>query len=414
MIAAAHMDKTPDKTNDKKTGKNKQPQFSRMSLNVLMLISTVLIVILYVPKNKEEMVTLPTAPSLNSQSWLSDSGAQIWFSPYLTDRLEIQLWYKAGYRYDGEQKGTAHLLAQLLKYESRKRQLPMEVSLDQDFIKVSLHLSKAPLAMRKTLQDASALLYHPKLATTLLNTLRQSPVALSPPLSSHLLQKVYGQHSYAGPKTGTQSSLANISRQQLQVFQQQFLNPKRLHASIVGDISEAGAQLIMETLLPVSRHQSAKKVTHQPHSSNHVSENNMAVLVWPGLNSLQTPNQHKQLINTYLLTHILKMQHPQHIKLRPGKLNNTLYINDSKQLQISLQEIQDSAMMARAKRQLATRWLEQVQNADKLSRYLVRLNAYGLPVNQMNKNLQYLQAISFNRWQKDTAKLLEPLAFNDQ
>ncbi len=115
--------------------KKKQPKFSRMSLNVLMIISTVLIVILYVPKNKEEMITLPTAPSLNIQSWLSDSGAQIWFSPYLTDQLEIQLWYKAGYRYDGEQKGSSHLLAQLLKYESRKRQLPMEISLDQDFIK---------------------------------------------------------------------------------------------------------------------------------------------------------------------------------------------------------------------------------------------------------------------------------------
>ncbi len=372
------------------------PQFSRMSLNVLMLVSVLLIVIFAVPGGKQEQTPLPKAPKINAQIWLSDSGSQIWYSPHLSSTIEIQLWFKAGFQYDGAFKGRANLLAQLLKYESTQQKLPIEVSLDQDFIKIALHLSPSAVSLKQQIDKTVALLYHPKLSRKLLNQLRLSNHSLS----QDLRLKVYGQHAYAGPRQGTDKSLKRISRADLQKFQQQYLHPKRLLASIVGDLTERSAQIIMETLLPPSRHKAARVKTLASVKTSFASQDNMMVMVKPGLAHLEKAEQYQQLVNNYLLLQVLDILQPRQSKWIHGRSNNTLYVQQTALFrQNMLQEI-DWDMILRAKRQLAGNWVSQVEEAPALSRYLVHLNAYNLPINHMTKSLQHLQSIDQNSWQK--------------
>ncbi len=386
------------------------PQFSRMSLNILMLVSVVLIVIFAAPgtkqAQKQEQPPLPKAPKINAQVWLSDSGSQVWYSPHLSSTIEIQLWFKAGFRYDGEFKGRANLLAQLLKYQSTQYQLPMQISLDQDFIKIALHLSTSAVSIKQQIDKTVALLYRPRLSNKLLKQLRMANHSAS----QDLRQKAYGQHAYAGPRQGTEKSLKRISRADLQKFQQQHLHPNRLFASIVGDLTEHSAQIIMETLLPPSKYKAASVQPLAPLKTSFASQNNMMVMVKPGLAHLEKAEQYQQLVNNYLLLQVLDILQPSQNKWINGRSNNTLYVQQTAQFRQNMLQDIDWDMILRAKRQLAGNWLSQVEEAPALSRYLVHLNAYNLPINHMTKSLQHLQSIDQDSWQKFYQQQLSTLS----
>ncbi len=375
---------------------SQKTQFSRMSINVLMLVSVVLIVILYQPADQSVQEPLPTAPVLNTKIWLSDSGSQVWFHPMPSDTIEIQFWFKAGFRHDGTHKGQAYLLAQLLKYEGTMRKLPLEVSLDQDFIKIALHLNKSPIIMKDQIDQTVALLQHPALSHKRLKKLRSVNVSLS----QNLRLKAYGKHAYAGPRKGTTQSLNRITRADVQKYHHQYLHPKRLFTSIVGDLNEHSASIIMETLLPTSAHAHALDVPLAPLKSHYASLGEMAILVKPGLNSVLSKKHQAQLVKDYLLMQVLHTLQPKDSQWVTGISNNTLYLNQLTKFRQHMREEPDWDMILRAKRQLASRWLQQVDGAPALSRFLAHLNAYNLPVNHMTQNLKHLQAITLMNWQQ--------------
>jgi len=376
-----------------------QPKFNRMSLNVLMLVSVVLIVILGSTGPGAQQLSLPDAPNLNVNTWQSDSGASIWYNPQISTSIEMQFWYKAGYRYDQDLKGTAYLLAQLLKYESKQRSLDMKISLDQDFIKIGLSLNKDPSTLKKQISQASTLLYHPVLANSWLSQLRANQNSLTDQLRS----QAYGTHPYAGPKQGDANTLSSITRKQLQNFHHQYLHPKRLSVSVVGDLDQATAQVISETLLPISKYLSASELQLKPQTSHQAQAADISVLVQPGIKELNTASHH-------MLSHVLNQQAPKQLSFQLGQLNSTLYVQGRSQLIGQLKQIEqgefDWDMMLRAKRQIAHSWLKQLQGAQALSRYLVHLNAYDLPVNQMANNLNHLKEIDMDSWQQTSQKLL--------
>ena len=368
-----------------------QPKFNRMSLNVLMLICITLIIILGSTGSGSEKITLPDAPNLNINTWQSDSGASIWYSPQLSQTIEVQFWYKAGFRYDQKYKGTAHLLAQLLKYESKQRSLPMKISLDQDFIKIGLSLNTAPSTLKKQINQATKLLYHPALANDRLNQLRTSQASLTDQLRS----QAYGVHPYAGPKQGNKKTLQNITRAQLQSFHHQYLHPKRLFMSLVGDVDQQTAQVITETLLPASKHVSANDPHLIPKASHFAHTADIFVLVQPGVKILEKSDNKKNLASHYLLNQVLNQYNPRQVSYQLGQLNNTLYVQGLTQVSEQLKQIEqgefDWDMMLRAKHQLAISWLKQLQGAQSLSRYIVHLNAYNLPADQMAKDFSHLK-----------------------
>jgi len=387
----------------------KQPQFSRMSLNALMLVCIILIIILAGPGTGPDQLELPDAPKINVNVWQSDSGARVWYSAHLSNSIELQLWYQAGFRYDGQQKGSANLLAQLLKYESKQLALPVKVALDQDFIKIALSLSSDPLVLKKQISSISKLIYHPRLSNNWLTQLRNGQQSLT----DQLRMQAYGDHPYAGPKQGSPGSLHNITRSQIQSFHHLYLHPKRLFVSIVGDISEQTTQVIIETLLPASKHAKAKELLVNSHVSEQANTSNISVLVQPGIENFKIAQPKTLLANHYLISQVLNQQQPNQVKYQLGQLNNTFYIQGLAQVRKLLKQIEqgefDWDMMLRAKRQLASKWLRQVQDAQKLSRYLVHLNAYDLPIDHMANNLTDLQEIDMDSWQQVSSQLLVAL-----
>jgi len=353
-----------------------QPKFSRASLNVLMIVSTVLIVIFGQTARKAEKTDFPTAPKFPVSAWQTDSGAKIWYSPYLTDGLEIQLWYDAGYRYDTEHQGLAFMLASLIRQEAKARELPISVSLDPDFLKVGIILSTDPVAMKRQIDQLQSLLRRPTLDHKILAQLRTANTRLS----QALIQQLYGQHPYAGPDNGVETQRDSVTRADVQKFHQQFMHPQRLHGAIVGDINQHTAQIIMESLLPPSRHphEAVGQLSSMPwHSSGHSHQTAYAL---PGFG--QDNQDHKtpsaqHAVDLAMTEAILKQVGDVQIQLIPGMVNSTLLINaDAATLQ-TMKSAVDSDMIALAQRHLISQWLTQVNQSSGLCLWLAMSNAYG-------------------------------------
>ena len=397
-----------------------QPKFNRMSLNVLMLASAALIVIFGQSARQMNHKPLPPAPKLDISIWHADSGAKIWYSPYFSETLEIQLWYQAGRSFDDTQPRRAELLAKLLKLESQNLNLPLQVAIDQDFLKLTLHLSTDPIQMKQQIEKSVALIYRPKLSTKHLRTLQT--IKDIPSLSDELWQKAYAGESYGhSPETPLD---VQITRAQLQKYQQKYIHPERLHASIVGDISERGAQIIMESLLPASKHKAAHYSQQLSTPINNIEHRELFIATWPG-ESLETTQddspetklnqqkaQLKSLINKQMIAQLLKSIHGDLVTLQTGKINSTLLIQQSSQLKRAVHDQIDSDMIDHQTRQLAKKWLAQVNNASGLSQYLVQLNAYQLPVNQLTKNLLALDGWDEDDWETASETLL-PWLYKD-
>lgn len=396
-----------------------QPKFNRVSLNVLMVASAALIVIFGQSARQMDQKPLPPAPKLDISIWHADSGAKVWYSPYFSETLEIQLWYQAGSAFDEQQAGRASLLAKLLKFESTQLQLPMQVSLDQDFLKVTLHLDTDPIQMKGQIEKSVGLLYRPNLSRHALNTLQDvEPVTT---LSDQLWLTAYKDHSYGRAKEQAQT----LTRAQLQQYVRSHVHPQRLHASIVGDISERGAQIIMESLLPPSKYQAATPTITRSKVIMNQAEQNQLIAVWPGEHmhdestnesidekQQQQKLQQAQLINKQMTLQLLKHLHGEAIKWRPGNINSTVLIQQPQQLKQLVQDQIDSDMIAHQTHQLARKWLAQVNNATGLSQYLVQLNAYQRPVNQLNKNLISLEGWDEDDWENASETLL-PWLYQD-
>ena len=385
-----------------------QPKFSRASLNVLMIVCAVLIVIFGQTARQASEKPLPPAPKLNISIWHTDSGAKVWYGPYFSEHIQVQLWYDAGFAFDGEQKGRAQLLAKLLKFESQQNNLPATVSLDQDYLKIGLALSTDPNVMKQQIEQVAELLYRPQLSNGALKLIRESQYSIK----THLREMAYGPHPYGGPQQGTDESLSAIDRKQLQSYMQTHVHPQRLHASIVGDITEQGAQVIMETLLPSSIHQPEvnQALTSLPVSSHERQE--WILTIWPGLESQEDSSQNKNNVNVVdaqMVLHLLKQVHGNLVHFSPGQKNSTLLIQQASLLKQTMHDEINSDMIARSKRQLASHWLKQVNQAQGLSKYLVRLNAYELAVNELDKNLARLESWDEDRWETVSKHLLSPL-----
>ena len=385
-----------------------QPKFSRASLNVLMIACAALIVIFGQTARQFDNKPLPPAPKLNISIWHTDSGAKVWYSPYFSEQIQIQLWYDAGYAFDGTQKGRAQVSAKLLKFESQQRHLPITVTLDQDYLKVGLALSTDPNAMKQQIEQVAELLYRPQLSNGALKLIRESQYSIK----THLREMAYGPHPYGGPQQGTDESLSTIDRKQLQSYLQTHVHPQRLHASIVGDITEQGAQVIMETLLPKSIHQPepSQALSSLPVSSHERQE--WILTIWPGLESQKESSQNNDgvnIVDAQMVLHLLKQVHGNLVHFSPGQKNSTLLIQQASLLKQTMHDEINSDMIARSKRQLASHWLKQVNQAQGLSKYLVRLNAYELAVNELDKDLARLESWDEDRWETVSKQLLSPL-----
>lgn len=381
-----------------------------MSLNLLMLVCLVLIIIFSATPQDNSQSKLPPVPKLHIDQWKTDSGAKVWFSPMLSDTIEVQLWYLAGFGFDGQDKGKAQLLAQLLKYESRQRKLDMDISLDQDFLKLSLTLSKQPSTMNAQIKKAVELIYRPQLSSALLGQIRQSHSSAS----QALLMELYQEHPYAGPKQGHEQTLNQLTRKDLQGFQQSHLHPERLYIGLSGDMNTETARVISERLLPKAKYPAQPKQAFPSQDIMFASQNQLGAMIWPSLKSQSSKGGmddtlELEAVDHYMLYQILTQVHAHPVRFAPGLANSTVLIEQQEVLKQTMNEDLDSALIATAKRSLLKNWLQQLQTPQGLSKHLVQLNAYGYGVMEMENRRNALMEWDQDRWFKLNEQFLSPL-----
>jgi hypothetical protein len=227
-----------------------QPTFSRTSLNILILVCVILILIFGQTTQENDHIDVPPVPRLDVSIWQTDSGASVWFNPVMDEHIYIQLHYLAGFSFNQPpfSPGTSQLLVSLLNHQARGMTLPAKASLNPDYIEISIRLSTDALVMKQQIKRLRQWIYRPLLASDALGVAKN----ILPNHLDELWQQAYAGHAYEGPAQGSLESISGIHRASIQKYQQGFLHPNRVFASITGNINEQAAQVIMESLMPKS------------------------------------------------------------------------------------------------------------------------------------------------------------------
>jgi len=364
-----------------------QPTFSRTSLNILILVCIVLILIFGQSQQSSTEMAIPEPPKLNVTDWISDSQAQIWFSPKVSNTIAIEVHYLAGFAFNHEpfDAGASHLLVSLLNQEASIKKLPIQFQLSVDFIEVSITLSSDPLRMSEQIKAAQQLLYHPQLKQTWLD---KAKLHIATPLDE-MWQRTFEGHPYQGPKIGTQASLSSIHRAQLQAFHKQYLHPQNAYAAISGNITLDTAKVIMERLLPKRSTPAASQIEIASAQAQNQIEHNLALIVLDG--SFEQANiLAKQMMTLCYLNEI----HPRNINVLNGRINNVLVIEQWQNFRQAMDLTPNSDIIRQAKRQCIKSAFDKTKNAQTLSRFLVWLNRYHLP-----SHFLHLQFGAIDQWQ---------------
>ena len=375
-----------------------QPTFNRTSLNILILACVILILIFGQSTQDDASIPMPVTPKLNVSIWQTDSQAQVWFSPKLDEHIYIQLHYLAGFSYNQSpiSAGTSQLLVSLLNHQARQLGLPAQAALSPDFIEISIQLNTDPLIMNQQIKGLNSLLYRPTLNP---QALSEAKNILPSPLLS-LWQQAYSEHAYAGPKQGSPNSMSGIHRAAVQKYQQGFMHPARLFASITGNINEQAAQIIMESLLPIRPYQANQHIIHKTHKDSSRTQStvhqhdNLSLIVLPG-----SYEQAEQLAQQFMMINILKQIQTTPMQFITANSHNTLIIEQWPSLLASMDTDLDSDMMRQAKRQSIRDANQRIQTAQALSELLVWLNRHHLPSSFMHQQFSIIENWQNKDWQ---------------
>ncbi len=370
-----------------------QPRFSRNSLNLLMAATLGLIVLFNLPQILENraQITLPKPPPLTINHWRTDSGAQVWFSPFMSaEKVHVHIWYRAGTQFD--EAGEAYVLSGLLQHQAQQQDLAVRIDYDTDFIKIEAKLDPSSQALPSQLKRLQSLLYHPELPTEQLAQLRKQ---LLPSASDQLKNHLYQDRTAIDPER-----LAGLSRAEVQRFHHEYLHPSRAHVAIVADVPSNTAQVIVERLLPPSVHAAATTPQGKPLTPNMVQWQTWVMMNWPALDDTTTD------ADMMMTTALLQQKLGKGVQWQPGLSNSSIQLQANRE---SLEDLWDDKSVLTTKRQLAVQWLRQTQAPDSLSQHLIELNAYGLPQDYLAKQIVRLEDFDRRRWQHILQTLLAPL-----
>lgn len=369
-----------------------QPTFSRTSLNILILVCVVLILIFGQSTQEDTHIDLPPAPKLDVSIWQTDSGSTVWFSPLLDENVYIQLHYHAGFAFNQAAfpAGTSQILTSLLTHQANTLQLPVQFKLTPDFIEVAIKLSNDALRMRQQIKQISALLYQPTLNSQAFTIAKQ----VIPNRLDTLWQAAYANHPYEGPKQGNNNSLTQLDHGQVRQFHQRFMHPKRLSASIVGNLNEQAAQIIMESLLPNSAYSASNERLNKTQTLGTYQQGSVGLVVLPGSYDAIT-----NLAKQSMMLAILKRLQPTQMQWVDGTVNNSLLVEQWPSLISAMDTDLNSDIMRQAKRQSIQTGIQQTQSAQALSEFLAWLNRYHLPSNFLHKQFEIIDQWQDKDWQ---------------
>ncbi|GAA6134570.1 hypothetical protein NBRC116188_13590 [Oceaniserpentilla sp. 4NH20-0058] len=370
-----------------------QPTFSRTSLNLLILVCVILIVIFGQTTQDQGNIEMPPVPQLDTRIWQTDSGANVWFSPKLDEKIYIQLHYLAGFAYNQPPfaAGTSELLIRLLNHQAQLKELPIRFTLSPDFIEAEITLSTDPITMKADLDRIRQLLYRPALSKKHLNQAKQ----IIPSALDALWLNTYQSQPYAGPKQGTQQSVNSIHRASLQKYHQAFMHPSRLFASISGDINEQAAQVMMESLLPKRRFEAESFRLTNPIPVPMQIHANMALVPLTG-----SKNNPKSFANQTMTRCVIETLHSNRVIFIHGQWSNSLIIEQWATFVDAIKEEIDPSIVRKAKRLCVKNASSHTQTAQSISQLLIKLNRYHLPSNFLHTQFDTIKQWHSAQWEE--------------
>ena len=204
------------------------------------------------------------------QQWRTANDVPVYFIPARElPMVDVQVLFKAGAAWDGNQPGLARLTSALLEegagdwsadvIAERLDQVGARVSASsqRDSAVVALRSLVEPRYLQPAVATVARMLKEPsfppdaveRVRQQLLNALReraQSPGAIA---QDAFYQALYGTHPYGSPPAGTPESLNALTRAAVQEFHRHYYTAANAVVAIVGDLDQAGAKHLAEALV---------------------------------------------------------------------------------------------------------------------------------------------------------------------
>lgn len=203
------------------------------------------------------------------ETWQTANGAKVLFvRAEELPLLDVRLVFDAGAARDGELGGLASTVSRMLDEGTSSRDTTaIAAAFEQvgasygassyrDMAVAELRVLSDPAFREPALAVFGDVVAHPAFPAEPFSRIQQgsevgqqqqeqSPAALA---SRLFYQEAYGSHPYAQPPTGTRSTLARLTREDLVRFHQRYYVARNLTIALVGDISRGEAEAVAEQL----------------------------------------------------------------------------------------------------------------------------------------------------------------------
>lgn len=208
------------------------------------------------------------------QHWQTDSGARVYFVPVDDiSMVDVRIVFDAGSARDGFTPGklagtalmTNGLLAEGAAGKSAQQLAENFANVGavfsngamKDMAWLSLRSLREDKYLQPALSNLQAILNQPDFPVQAfqrererlkiaVKSKKQSPGAIA---SDRFYQELYGNHPYASPSEGTEQSLSQLTRRSLQQFYQQYYVARNAVISVVGQLTRAQAEQLVQQLL---------------------------------------------------------------------------------------------------------------------------------------------------------------------
>jgi zinc protease len=216
------------------------------------------------------LVIQPSWANPDIQYWETSNGARVYFVQAMElPMVDVRLVFDAGSARDADKLGVAQLTNGLLtegaaglkaqqlaeNFESVGAQFSHGAMKDMAWL--SLRSLREDVYLRPALSNLKRILLQPDFSNTAfkrdlaqmkisVKASKQSPDAIA---SDTFFMALYGDHPYAFPSGGTESSLQQLKRQHVIDFYQQFYVAKNASLAIVGQLTRAEAEDLANQLV---------------------------------------------------------------------------------------------------------------------------------------------------------------------
>lgn len=404
----------------------------------------------------------PARRTLHIEDWRTSSGTRVLFvaAPELP-MFDLRLTFAAGSSQDGEHPGLAVLTNAMLNegvpgmdtdaiaraFEDLGAQFSNGAY--RDMAVVSLRSLTQATQREAALALFSQVIGQPsfpneplqRIKNQLLSSFEQYQHNPGKLASLALMATLYGDHPYAHPSEGTAQSIPPLRREQLQAFHRRAYSAGNAVIALVGDLSRSEAEAIAEQVsaalpagpaLPAVAAPKAPEASQQhidyPSAQTHINLAQLGIPRnhpdWPALylgnqvfggggfgSRLMEEIREKRGLTYGVYSAFSPMQAagPFSISLqtRAEMTDGTLQLI-REQLQQFLNEGPTAAELQRAKRELAGSFpLSTASNADIVGQ-LAAMAFYDLPLDQMERFMEQVQALSREQVRKAMARHLDP------